>query len=98
MQAMSRKPDLILMDIGLPFGDGLSVAEDLQNSDLSAIPIIFMTASKKKSLQSRAQEIGAAGFVKKPFDSQKLLDSIANVLKRTHSISPTTEPGPPITN
>jgi DNA-binding response OmpR family regulator len=98
MQAMSRKPDLILMDIGLPFGDGLSVAEELQDSDLSAIPIIFMTASRKKSLQSRAQEIGAAGFVKKPFDSQKLLDSIANVLKRTQSIVPTTEQGPPITN
>ena len=69
MAAVALKPDLILMDIHMPYGDGLSVAEELRNTESEPIPIIFITASRDKAYCERAQKIGAAGYFEKPFDS-----------------------------
>ena len=80
MMAVSRQPDLILMDVFMPFGDGMRVAENIAEQGCPHIPIIFMTASKKKGLWLRAQEVGAAAFFEKPFDMQKLLTCIDRTL------------------
>jgi len=80
MRAVSNRPDLILMDVFMPFGDGFKVAESLQDDEGSPIPIIFMTASKKEGLWARAQEAGAAGFLEKPFDATTLLTTISRTL------------------
>ena len=79
--AVTQKPDLILMDIWMPFGDGFAVAENLQSVDLGGIPIIFTTASRKSGLWERAQKIGAADFLEKPFTGEKLLASVAASLE-----------------
>src|SRR6185295_12536336 len=80
MLAVSRQPDLILMDVFMPFGDGIRVAENLAEQGDRRIPIIFMTASKKEGLWVRAQEVGAAAFFEKPFDMRKLLACIDQTL------------------
>src|SRR5438128_573957 len=82
VRAMSDPPDLLLMDIFMPFGTGLEVAQELQSAGLRDIPIIFMTASKEPSLRETAKKIGAVGFFEKPFDTESLLATIIHAIGR----------------
>lgn len=76
-QARKCKPDVVLLDINLPGGDGFLVAERLQSlMQTSATPIIFITASKQEGLKKRAMELGAVAFLEKPFDATQLADAI----------------------
>jgi DNA-binding response OmpR family regulator len=80
IRTMTDQPDLILMDIFMPMGSGLSVAQALRRAGLDK-PIIFMTASRKKSLRLQAQELNAVGFFEKPFDTKRLLAAISQALQ-----------------
>lgn len=76
-QARKCNPDVILIDINLPGGDGFIVAERLQTLlQTSATPLIFITASKQPGLKERAKELGAVAFLEKPFDATQLADAI----------------------
>ena len=79
-KAMEHHPDLVLLDISMPGGNGFTVAERLQNSSLADIPIIFLTASKEPGLRARAKELGAIGFLEKPFEAQELVSIIQHAL------------------
>jgi two-component system KDP operon response regulator KdpE len=85
LRTMASQPDLILMDIFLPMGSGLAVAQELKDTELADTPIIFMTASKQKNLRVRAEELNAAAFFEKPFDTEKLLAAISRALHSKHS-------------
>jgi DNA-binding response OmpR family regulator len=85
IRVLTEEPDLILMDIGLPTGSGLAVAEELQRAGLGDIPIIFITASRQKNLRARAEELNAVGFFEKPFDIKKLLAAISRALPSEYS-------------
>ena len=74
--AAERTPDLVLLDISLPAGDGFTVAERIQTHIPTPTSIIFLTASKRPEFRQRALELGAAGFFEKPFEAQDLLASI----------------------
>lgn len=79
--AVKEQPDVILLDISMPGGDGFLVAERIQNNaNLAGTPFIFITASKKPGLRERAAQVGAAGFFEKPYDAQELLAAIEAVL------------------
>jgi DNA-binding response OmpR family regulator len=85
VQAMSiaKKdcPELILLDISMPGGNGFLVAEWLRDlKETAVVPIIFMTASQKPGLREEAREYRAAGFLEKPFDAKKLLAAIQEAL------------------
>jgi CheY-like chemotaxis protein len=74
-------PDVIVLDISLPAGDGFLVAERLQNLvGSAATPIIFITASENPALRERAMKLGAVGFLTKPFDATSLADAIEMAL------------------
>lgn len=76
-QARKIEPDVVLLDINLPGGDGFIVAERLQRlHQTAATPIIFITASKQEGLKERAKELGAVAFLEKPFDATQLADAI----------------------
>ena len=76
-QARKSEPDVVLLDINLPGGDGFLVAERLQQLVQTATsPIIFITASKRSELKRKAEEVGAVRFLEKPFDATKLADAI----------------------
>ncbi len=80
--AHKENPDLIILDIRMPAGDGFSVAERLRKSDdTSAIPIIFLTGSPERNSQERAQELGARFYIKKPYDPEELLDAVKRALE-----------------
>ena len=76
-QARKCEPDVVLLDINLPGGDGFVVAERLQSLlQTSATPLVFITASKESGLKERALKLGAAAFLEKPFDATQLADAI----------------------
>lgn len=75
-EAVKFEPDIVVIDINLPGGDGFLVADRLRASATSGTPFIFMTASKKEGLRQRAQMAGAAGYLEKPFTSSSLIELI----------------------
>ena len=81
--AHKEKPDLILLDIRMPAGNGFSVAEKLkQSADTLAIPVIFLTGSPEKNSEEKAMAVGARFYVKKPYDPEELLDAIKRALEK----------------
>ena len=81
--AMAQKehPDLIILDIGLPAGDGYVVLDRLQeNAALSAIPVIVLTARDPQYNKDRMLRAGATAFFQKPADNFELLGAIRSVL------------------
>ncbi len=79
--ARREQPDLILLDLGLPAGDGFTVMERLHNlMDVAHIPIIIVSAREPQAYAERAINEGAFAFFQKPADNQELLDTIENAL------------------
>jgi DNA-binding response OmpR family regulator len=75
--AQKEHPDVIILDLGLPAGDGFVVLERLQLSDtLSGIPVIVLTARDPQGNEARALKAGAAAFFQKPVDNEELLNVI----------------------
>jgi CheY-like chemotaxis protein len=77
----TNNPDVVVLDVSLPAGDGFMVADRLRNLiSTAATPIIFITASEKPGLRERAMKLGAAAFLNKPFDATTLADAIESAL------------------
>jgi CheY-like chemotaxis protein len=81
--ALTHRPDLILMDVWMPVGLGLSVAQRLKDLGLQDIPVIFITASRLKGLREAAAKLGAVGYFEKPYDPEELLGAIQEALDRS---------------
>lgn len=85
-QAYKEHPSLIILDLGLPAGDGFVVLDRLQKDDkLSAIPVIVLTARDPQSSELRALQSGAAAFFQKPADNAELLSVIRATLANAPS-------------
>ena len=78
--ARRDRPDLVLLDIGLPDGDGLEVARVLQRE--MEIPIIFLTGRGDETDIVVGLEMGAEDYVTKPFGTRELLARLRVVLRR----------------
>jgi len=74
--AISNRPDLIIMDVWMPGGVGLLIAERLKALGLADVPVIFLTASHKSELWELAKQVEPAGFFEKPYDPKQLLAAI----------------------
>ena len=88
LQAMSvaqkERPDAILLDLGLPGGNGLMVLQRLKaNTALSAIPVIIVTAEDPQVAEARTSEAGAVAFLQKPVDQDKLMAAVRQVVGTT---------------
>jgi DNA-binding response OmpR family regulator len=80
-EARKHMPDLIILDLGLPAGDGFSVLERLQaNVSLSLIPVIVVSGRDRNANRERALKAGAKAFLQKPVDNARLLSVIRQVL------------------
>ena len=76
-----EKPDLVILDLGLPCGDGFVVMERLQKNDyLATIPVIVLTGQESENTRNRALQAGAVAFFQKPVEEGKLLLAIRKAL------------------
>jgi twitching motility two-component system response regulator PilH len=74
-------PDLILLDLGLPAGDGFAVLERLKaNDSLSLVPVIVMSGRDRNLSEARALRAGAKAFLQKPVQNAQLLSVIRQTL------------------
>jgi DNA-binding response OmpR family regulator len=82
--AVKHNPELIILDIGMPGGDGHTVAERLKtNMKTLAMPIIYLTARANQTDMKKATELGAAGYLLKPFKGERLLALVERVLEES---------------
>jgi DNA-binding response OmpR family regulator len=79
--ARRDRPDLVLLDIGLPDRDGLEIARTLQRE--IDVPIILLTGRRQETDIVVGLELGAEDYVTKPFGMRELLARIRTVLRRT---------------
>ena len=79
LMAQREKPDLVLLDLGLPGGDGLDVMDRIAQLD-GPIPIVILTAKDPEGYLDKALERGVESFFTKPVDSPRLLDAIQEIL------------------
>ncbi len=80
--ASDEQPDVIVLDIGLPGMDGLTVARRLsQDPDTADIPIVFLTAMGTTADQLRGYEAGGVDYLVKPFAAAALVASVRRVME-----------------
>jgi DNA-binding response OmpR family regulator len=82
-EARKHLPDLIILDLGLPAGDGFVVMERLkQFPSLAVIPVIVVSGRDPRLAESKAIACGASAFLQKPVDNQVLLSVIRRLLPK----------------
>ena len=81
--ASSHCPDVILLDLGLPDMDGVSVLKQIRS--WSAVPIIVVSCRQREQDKVLALDNGADDYVQKPFSTQELLARIKVALRHSHS-------------
>jgi DNA-binding response OmpR family regulator len=84
-EARKHAPDLIVLDLGIPFGDGFVVLDTLKtNMDLSSIPVIVLSGRDRRANEERVLSAGARAFLQKPVESNEFLAVIRQALNETH--------------
>ena len=79
-QILAAEPELILLDINLPFQDGFTVCREVRKS--SDVPIIVLTSRNTDFDELMSLNIGADDFIAKPYNAQVLIARIQKVIKR----------------
>lgn len=80
IDAGTRKPDLVILDLGLPDGDGVDFITDVRA--WSPVPIIVLSARSDESDKIRALDCGADDYLSKPFGVGELLARVRSTLRR----------------
>ena len=77
-----QRPDLVLMDIQLPGMDGLSATKIIkEDPDLKDIPIVALTSYAMQGDKEKALAAGCTGYIAKPIDTRKFLETVSQYLK-----------------
>jgi DNA-binding response OmpR family regulator len=80
-EALKHMPDLMILDLGLPDGDGFSVLERMKaNEKTASIPVIVYSGRDPSASRDRALKAGAKTFLQKPIEHGKLLAVIRFIL------------------
>jgi two-component system KDP operon response regulator KdpE len=85
-----EKPDLIVLDLGLPDIDGVEVCRQIRES--LSVPIVVLSARGAEGDKVRALDVGADDYVTKPFGAEEFLARIRAALRRSDAPSPASEP------
>ncbi len=83
IDAGTRKPDLVILDLGLPDGDGIDLIADLRT--WSSVPVIVLSARVGEDQKIRALDAGADDYLTKPFGIGELLARVRAMLRRRHA-------------
>jgi DNA-binding response OmpR family regulator len=83
------RPDLVVLDLGLPRRDGLDVIRELRRT--TNVPIVVLTARAEEADRIVGLELGADDYVTKPFSPKELVARVRAVMRRTAAHGPTQE-------
>jgi DNA-binding response OmpR family regulator len=79
--AQKQRPDVMMLDIRMPAGNGFSVLERMRKTpELQNIPVIYITGEKSAEVDLKAEQLGARGVIHKPIVLSKLLKLIEAVV------------------
>lgn len=79
--AKTRSFDLVVTDVNMPNMDGISLIKELRNlPDYKFTPILMLTTESSSEKKQAGKAAGATGWIVKPFDPERLLDTIKKVL------------------
>ena len=88
-QAHEAKPQLVILDLGLPDGDGINFIHELRTQ--SEIPVLILSARSAEGEKIRALDAGADDYLTKPFSIGELLARVRALLRRNKTDSTATE-------
>lgn len=89
----SIHPSLILMDIQLPGMDGLTLTRKIKaNPQMSAIPIVALTAYAMKGDEEKTREAGCDGYISKPIDIENFINTITRIIHTSTYVAPMNVP------
>jgi two-component system cell cycle response regulator DivK len=93
--ARGFRPDLIIMDIQMPYISGLELIEQLKgDADLKAVPIMAVTAYAARGDEERIRDAGAEGYVSKPISVMRFVEAVSGLLEMAAQATVTgIEPG-----
>lgn len=79
--AMDQKPDLIILDLMLPAGGGISTLKNIRNSSkVRFIPVIILTGMKDEIVKRKVIELGVSAYIEKPYKDDELKSAIDKCL------------------
>ena len=82
MYAMKQNPDLILLDVNMPGGTGVSVLQKLKSSSKTlGIPVIVLSGSIDPALPGEVLKLGAYRFLAKPVEPETLIHAVADAIR-----------------
>jgi two-component system cell cycle response regulator DivK len=92
-RARALGPDLIIMDIQMPYISGLELIEQLKSdAELKAVPIMAVTAYAAKGDEERIRDAGAEGYVSKPISVMRFVEAVSGLLEMAERV----EAQPPV--
>ena len=85
--ALSRRPDLVLLDVMMPHLDGIEVLRRLRaNATTATLPVVLLTAKSMPADKIAGLTAGADDYIVKPFDTAELLIRVQTTLRRNHEL------------
>lgn len=90
-----KEPDLVVLDYKMPDLDGKTVFEEMQNDEyMKDIPVIFLTSVSNSDMIKAILKLKPAGYILKPPDKDKVLETIQNALKKSNTTQQAAEREP----
>ena len=89
LEAATRKPDLIILDLGLPDMDGIDVLRELRS--WSSLPVVVVSARSHEHDKVQALDLGADDYLTKPFGTAELLARVRTAIRHTRTTSANSE-------
>jgi DNA-binding response OmpR family regulator len=74
--ARCERPDLVILDVGMPAGNGLTVHERINTIWKGTIPVLYVTGSMQDEVMRRARELGARGVFGKPLNAAAFMEAV----------------------
>lgn len=81
-EALEAEPNLVLLDINLPYYDGYFISREIRKT--SSVPIIVVTSRNSDMDELMSMNLGADDFITKPYNTEILLARIASIIRRTY--------------